>query len=456
MKDSTTLDVALSLAGKGYRVFPAKVTRLPDGKKDVRPYVKWSMASTTLPGMIGEWWKQHPDAFVCIDCGRSGVVAVDCDVKDVNGVDNWHSVVRGDLTPHVLATTSGGEHHLYRADPEHPLRDDQDGKVAEGVDLRAEGGMVIVHPAGYEAALALPVPAELHVAPAVLVERMAPREAPGAPVSHSETRTFTRAQAAEFVRSQARLPLESASRGSINARLNEAACVLSHFVPAFWSAETATEHLLAWQRAAWVAGGGADDGDYSHARRTITSGLSQTRDPWKATEVEETLDAPVEAQDAEEREYQREKARRAALKRLDTEARLAHASDEAAESILAEMLSSEDLDSIEPLAPLIDGWLYQDSVARIMGKSGSYKTFVALDMACAVATKRPWFGYETDGGPVVYVGAEGARGITKRVRAWEREHYAGMRVGNLRILPRPVQMMDNEFLALELACKMLG
>ncbi|MGV1010585.1 MAG: AAA family ATPase [Dermatophilaceae bacterium] len=461
MSNPTTLDVAKHLASVGYSVFPAEITRLPNGKKDVRPCVKWTMASTTLPGMIDEWWKQWPEAFACIDTGKSGTVVVDCDVKGPNGVDNWHALAEGELTTHVLATTSGGEHHLYRADPEHPVRNDQDGAIAEGVDLRADGGMVIVHPAGYSAALALPAPAGLDMVPAVVPRLMGAKrtqEAPSAPRSDRGDRTFTREQAIEFVRSQARLPLESAPLGTINGRLNDAACVLSHFVPEFWDAEAATEHLLRWQQAAWVAGGGADDGDYIAARKTIASGLNQTRDPWRAQLVEVTLDAPAPApgQDDEERAYRRLKADRAARVRIAEEDRAALASDEAVAALRAELLTSGDLDSIEPLTPLVDGWLYQDSVARIMGKSGSFKTFVALDMACAVATERPWFGYKTNGSPVVYVVAEGVRGIKKRVRAWELEHNCGVQIDNLFILPRPVQMMDDEFLALECVCKALG
>lgn len=51
----------------------------------------------------------------------------------------------------------------------------------------------------------------------------------------------------------------------------------------------------------------------------------------------------------------------------------------------------------------------------LYGASGSLKSFIALDLSYAVALGRPWAGRGVTGGSVVYVAAEGASGLTKRI-----------------------------------------
>lgn len=62
-------------------------------------------------------------------------------------------------------------------------------------------------------------------------------------------------------------------------------------------------------------------------------------------------------------------------------------------------------------------------VVSLVGGSGVGKSFVAVDMACAIASGCQWHGYDIDNpGAVVYVAAEGGGGIDKRVLAWAQEH----------------------------------
>ena len=459
---TTPLGVALALASRGYDVFPAKVTHDSAGKKIVTPTVKWSMASTTLPGMIREWWKQWPSAYPCIDTGKSGVVAVDCDVRHGDGPGTWQAMADPGA---VLHTTSGGEHHLYRADPEHPVRNDQAGALAESVDVRGEGGMIIVHPAGAPDVATLPPAGLLPPTPTVIPAslRSARTVEPEAPedlfdVAPREERRFTADQAMDRIIHPALMDLQrvaQANQGGVNGSLNSAAVTLSHFVPQFFSADQA----MAWlERALGPVPDGGTPQPLERFRR-IVDGREPVRDGWTAV-LREPDPLPASSSevvdDAVEVEYQRLKARRAAIRRLDAEEGAAIASQDAIAALRSELLTSRELDSIEDLEPLIDQWLYKDSLARIIGASGSGKTFVALDMALTVASKRQWFGYDTRGGPVVYVVAEGARGVRKRVRAWEREKNSGLPVDDLYILPRAVQILDEDYLALVDVVRDLG
>lgn len=54
----------------------------------------------------------------------------------------------------------------------------------------------------------------------------------------------------------------------------------------------------------------------------------------------------------------------------------------------------------------------------IYGMPKSYKSFVALDMALSVATGIDYHGHKTRACSVLYIAAEGQKGITKRIKAW--------------------------------------
>lgn len=99
----------------------------------------------------------------------------------------------------------------------------------------------------------------------------------------------------------------------------------------------------------------------------------------------------------------------------------------------------EALDTEEP-DWLIDDVLPAESMSVIYGKSEAYKTFIAMDMVCAIATGAEWHGFETKKAPVLYVSAEGQRGINYRKRAWEVKH--GRHADWLGILGQPVDMTD--------------
>lgn len=122
------------------------------------------------------------------------------------------------------------------------------------------------------------------------------------------------------------------------------------------------------------------------------------------------------------------------------------------------LLSTEDLDSIPVPEPLIPGWLTKNSLARLVGEPGTGKSFVALEWAAAVGTGGMYDGKRAVQGEVIYIVAEGAAGIGKRVRAWEQHHKRKMT--GVRFFPAPVQIMgagdgsrDKEWKALVSLCR---
>ncbi|MBM9504534.1 AAA family ATPase [Actinacidiphila acididurans] len=145
--------------------------------------------------------------------------------------------------------------------------------------------------------------------------------------------------------------------------------------------------------------------------------------------------------------YNRAKARAADLEEEEQRGRI----EELADALISETLTSDTLDSIPALVPVVDGLLYRQTVARINGRPGSMKSFAALDIAGCVAAGIPWADRTTFPGPVLYLVAEGAGGIRKRVRAWEQ--HRGRRMTDVHFLPRPVQIAGPEWLVLEEACR---
>lgn len=70
---------------------------------------------------------------------------------------------------------------------------------------------------------------------------------------------------------------------------------------------------------------------------------------------------------------------------------------------------------------MVKGWLDRNSLSMLYGPSNAGKTFVALDMAMHVAASKPWRGLRVNGGPVLYIAAEGGAGIRNRLAAIKHE-----------------------------------
>jgi hypothetical protein len=112
------------------------------------------------------------------------------------------------------------------------------------------------------------------------------------------------------------------------------------------------------------------------------------------------------------------------------------------QALLEELLSGDQLAARAAPVPLVAGLLYRDTLAWLIGKSGSFKSFVAFDIAQHVAGGQPWAGRRTERGDVVYVMAEGQGGASLRARAWRERN--GPLPGGVHYLTRPVQAASPE------------
>ena len=101
------------------------------------------------------------------------------------------------------------------------------------------------------------------------------------------------------------------------------------------------------------------------------------------------------------------------------------------------LLSSAAIQALPPLKWRIKGVMPAKGIAAIFGPSTSGKSFLAIDMAVAIAEHATWFGYRVQSCPVVYVCLEGEAGFGQRVRAWE--------VASRRSLPEGLHMVLQPF-----------
>lgn len=83
------------------------------------------------------------------------------------------------------------------------------------------------------------------------------------------------------------------------------------------------------------------------------------------------------------------------------------------------LLGSDALRALPPLAWRVRGVLPASGVAALYGPSASGKSFLALDVAAAIAEGGEWFGCRVIPAPVVYVALEGEAGFRLRAAAWE-------------------------------------
>ena len=144
---------ALECGSRGWHVFPG---RIKDGLK--RSYVagkanggaRWG--ATTDADTIRDYWQQFPNALLGITTGPdSGFFVIDADTPeghDADGVGTLRQWIEehGDLPHTIEATTPSGGWHVYFKWPEDLEIRNSESKLAPGIDVRGEGGMVLAPP----------------------------------------------------------------------------------------------------------------------------------------------------------------------------------------------------------------------------------------------------------------------------------------------------------------------
>ena len=91
---------------------------------------------------------------------------------------------------------------------------------------------------------------------------------------------------------------------------------------------------------------------------------------------------------------------------------------------------------------IIKGVLPQAELGVLYGESGSGKSFIALDLAAAIALGNEWRGHKVKQGKVVYIAAEGANGFRNRLRAYSHQHQLDLKTLPLHIIHAAPNLLD--------------
>jgi Bifunctional DNA primase/polymerase, N-terminal len=148
----TMLDAALSYAGRGWHIFPVPSgTKKSHKKAEHSGGRKWG--KTTDANEIRRDFKQWPDANVGIATGPdSGFFVVEVDTtKGGHAHDGFASLAmllkeHGPLPVTLTAESPSGSRHFYFAWPKDIAIRNSTSKIAPGIDVRGDGGMVVAPP----------------------------------------------------------------------------------------------------------------------------------------------------------------------------------------------------------------------------------------------------------------------------------------------------------------------
>ena len=264
------LESALHYAARGWKIHPCKLNK--------KPYLtEWPEKATSDPEQIKKWWKQWPDASIgCCTGGVSGFWALDIDLPDGPG-----EAEKMDLPETLTQRTGGGGYQKLFLCNGEPIRNSA-GKIARKIDVRGNGGYVILppspHPSGgrYEWINE----SEIATAPHWLIEKASKQSAAPRASVHGTTTPYGRAALADEITT-----LSSAREGERNDTLNRSAYSLGQLIAGGELDEgTVRTGLLS---TALMIGLGRGE-----AEKTLDSGITQGKEhPRKPERTEKASDS---------------------------------------------------------------------------------------------------------------------------------------------------------------------
>lgn len=144
------LEEALAYAERGFWIFPCREKpgtqyTNKNGEKIIppekTPYIAGGLNSASRdPDQIRTWWTAYPNAMIGLNCGKSGIFAVDIDKKNVNGLDVYSKWDINDSAGLQSITPSGGMHIIFKGTGKTSTN------AKTGIDTRGEGGFIILPP----------------------------------------------------------------------------------------------------------------------------------------------------------------------------------------------------------------------------------------------------------------------------------------------------------------------
>lgn len=374
---SMQLSSALELAARGFHVFPC----WPDSKRPAFPKneggpSRWQSFATSEPIALAEKWFENPRFNPAIF--TRGMVVIDVDTHKGIPLETFTSLGPVPMT-FTVRTARGGFHYYFKTDEAFS---NSSGALPKGIDVRGHGGLVLGPGATFEGGTyevvddrdPAPLPAWLA---AMLRTVVTSTSAPGAMLGEVDS----------------------------DAAIERAKVYIAQQAPA-------------------VEGMGGDDHTYkicAHLRRDLNLSIDTALgllEPWN--------DSCVPPWDSEDLTRKLENAGQYGQNLAGTDNPLVGFKPIEAPPSKSRLIFASDI-SLEALrkrseSALVEGLCHRGDLGVFFGDSTAGKSFVALDLAFAIALGEPWHGRRTQRGPVLYLCMEGGGGFQLRVMACKDTH----------------------------------
>lgn len=424
-----------ALTKRGYACYPVNVALDEDGDKLLTfRDGRWAAGDyPTAPDAIRAHW----DGFdgIAINTGRSGLVVVDFDVT--KGKDGFTALEEAGIslpdTPVKARTPSGGEHWYYREPEGVPVQSDNNGKLAQGVDIRARGGIVIAPPTEvpgrgtyeYINPRAMVSVGELPEFPRDVAEVLQPRKAEMQTTDTRPVLTIEQRQRLHAVLERILRDLRAMEDGNRNATMR------LRLIRLFGIAMTLGEDLEAVAelvREAYFESGGT-------AERELESFITWAMDHARYELPEDQTDEAFEA----------EVARRIRDERIKEEVR------NRISPIQATKVTDDDILEFDPSLGdedwIIPGLLPRGETVILFGPPNAGKSFAGIDLGAGMATGTEAWGHVVPEGRVMYLAGEGTRRLAVRRRAWEVFHQREAPADRLQLRKMRLLLASDESVA---------
>jgi len=384
-------------AEKHWPIFPCKRDKTPLTSNG-------ALDATTNKQQIERWWRRWPNANIGLDVGGAGMMALDLDPgHDLQELER--NVGKLPDTKLRQKTPRGGE-HLFYALAEGEVVAHSASKLAKHVDVRSFHSYVLLAPSETDDGC---YRLSDKGTPAFRTDEMV-RLANSAKDKHQDRDNWLiepdlpehLAKAADWLANTAKPAIEG--EGGDHRTYATAAMCKSFGIGQDKALELMLEHWNARCDPPWEA----EDLEVKveNAYSYNTSPPGNMTDAYAEAKNKE-LFKPVERPLGEGRKIDDGKFR---------------------------IVDRAGMEGIKPPTWLIEDFLPENAYAIMFGAPGTFKTFVALDIALSIATGNQDTWKALGQGNVLFAAGEARSGIPKRVRAWEALRNAGKRATGFHLI----------------------
>jgi hypothetical protein len=411
----TTLSWARFYAGLGWSVVPVR-----PGEK--LPAVAWTpfQQIRATKAQLDDWFTIGGYGMGVVTGQISGTFVLDFDGEE--GQSLLHRLERehGPLPPTVSALTPGGGIHLLFQHPGIPIATRK--QVLPGLDVRGDGGFIVVHPSVHKNGRRYEWDADAH--PEDLAIAAAPQWVIDLLCQASPAHTSTSTPIVQVIQpGPLGLPSSIITDGRESYMRDTILAVLRAQRDQFGRMPTADELFAeVWPQYSRKVdltrpGRGADEvmAKIRYTLRRVAAGA--------VAGLQALAASPAPSPPA---------------------------GTEAVSQAISDVFPTLDIAALSSLPPvewLIDSILTTDGFGITYGPPASLKSFLLISWALHIASGTPWLDHNVLQGAVLYVAGEGVRGMGRRIRAWMRHHKLDGIDLPFRLLPASVNLTDLEQLA---------